>query len=318
MRGAQPLRGLELEFAERVSAQPGEVLVAAVSGGPDSAALAALLAGCAAGSGARAVLAHVNHGIRESAWQDEAVALAIAAALDLRAVVRAAQVHAGSERALREARYAALAEIARETGAARVFAAHHAGDQTESVLLALFRGTGLAGAAGMPEHRALAEGLELHRPLLRRSRQELIAYAASRRLPYALDPTNADTYYRRNAVRAALVPLREAFPGLDEAVARFAEIAAGEGGQRGRRARLRALLRERIDGMADTENMSFERLDAAARAVELGHQGRIHLAPGVEIRLRGGQIPAWEASKEESPHLAGGSACHSDATFGRK
>lgn len=289
MRRARPERALETSFAEWVAARPGEVLVAAVSGGPDSVALAALLARRAEECDARLVLAHVNHGVRPSAGRDEGVVLALGTALRARVVTRALQAGPASEARLRSGRYTSLAAIAREAGAARIFTAHHAGDQTETVLLALFRGTGPAGLAGIPSARPLNGGLTLERPLLKVPKEELIVYAAARRLPYASDPTNADLGYRRNAVREALAGLRAQFPQLDAAVARCASLVAAEKDETAR-ALLRRRLREEVAvATGDLRDVSFERIEAVARAVERGRPGRHHLRAGLEVTVRKSQ-----------------------------
>ncbi len=267
MRGAKPERSLETRFAEVAGLEAGEVAVAATSGGSDSGALAALLTRAAAGVGARVVLAHVNHALRTSAWQDEAVVLALGAALQTRAMSVSLAVGSPAEARLRDERYAALAQIARQVGARRIFTAHHARDQTESVLLALFRGAGPRGLGGMPRERELAPGVALVRPLLGIEPAELRAYLVRRRLPFALDPQNSDLAYRRNAVRAALAELRRAFPHLDAAVARCATIAREE-----REALPRALVREglrrELSAAGRARDLTFERLDAVARALE--------------------------------------------------
>jgi tRNA(Ile)-lysidine synthase len=313
VRGSEPLRELESAVRERAALRRGETVLAAISGGPDSVALAALLARCADEEGATIVLGHVNHGVRDRAGQDEAVVLALGAALGLRVLVRALAPGPADEQRLREERYRHLAGLAAGIGAGRVFTAHHAGDQTESVLLALFRGSGPDGVAGMPERRELAPGVSLERPLLRRSRDELVRYAQLRRFAYAHDASNDEPERARNAIRAALAGLRDAFPRLDEAVARYAEIA----GARSERAALRALLRDEIVRGGGGRDLTFERLEAAARAVEAGNEGRIFLAPGVEIHLKFSRVSSGGASNTENSHLAGPATGQSDATSGR-
>ena len=166
VRGAKPLAAFEARIARAVAARDGEVLLAAVSGGPDSAALAALLARICEGARCTLVLGHVNHGFR-----------------------------------LRRERYAVLLGMAAKSGATRIFTAHHAADQTETVLLALFRGAGPAGLCGMPAVRELEPGVELVRPLLQVEPEALRTYCAALHLPFALDPTNEELEYRRNAPR---------------------------------------------------------------------------------------------------------------------
>jgi tRNA(Ile)-lysidine synthase len=240
-------------------------MLVACSGGPDSVALAALLDRLARRAGVELMLAHVNHGLRPSAGQDECVVLSVAARLGR--PVRVARPSPGrdDEASLREARYAALTELASELGAVAVATAHTAEDQTETVLLALFRGAGPDGLAGMPVRRPLGPGIELVRPLLRVTHAELATELRRSGLPYALDPSNAQTRYRRNALRVSLEALRAEFPGLDRAVARCAEIVrddlAGTARARGRRA-----LRARLRANGALRDVSFARLEAALDA----------------------------------------------------
>ncbi len=228
MRGARPERSLDAAVRRALRAGRGVRVLVACSGGPDSVALASVVARVAAGGRCEAVLAHVNHGRRRSAGQDECVVLSVGERLGCRVLVARPPVARDDEAALREARYAALARLAADIGAPAVLTAHTAEDQTETVLLALFRGTGLAGLAGMPARRPLAESVELVRPLLRIARAELATELRNGGLPYALDPTNAELRYRRNALRRRLDGLREDFPHLDRAVARCAAIVAAE------------------------------------------------------------------------------------------
>ncbi len=288
MRGAHRERSFEQSVAAFVDAQPGEVLLAAASGGPDSTALAALLERAAQKRGARLVLGHVNHGLRASAWQDEAVVLALGGALGARVLCAGLEPGSAAEARLRAGRYAELARLARLCGARRIFTAHHAEDQTETVLLSLFRGTGPAGLSGMPPARPLEGGLELVRPLLGIERAALLAYCAQRHLPYALDPSNADASYRRNALRRALAQLRPSFPGLDAAVARCAVILRDEAEDTAR-GRIRRRLRAEVAAAAGhARDLTYERLEAAARAVEAGRPGRHFQRDGVEIVVTGG------------------------------
>ncbi|HTV72211.1 MAG TPA: tRNA lysidine(34) synthetase TilS [Candidatus Acidoferrales bacterium] len=286
MRGARPHGGLEQYVAQRLALQAGEVVLAAVSGGADSVALAALLQRCAAEAQATLVLGHVNHRVRPSSWQDEAVVLSVGAALGVRVLTRSLGEGSAAEARLRAERYVALADMAREVGAVRVATAHHAQDQTETVLLALFRGTGPGGLRGMPARRPLAEGIRLERPLLRTRPHDLVAYCLARGLPCAVDASNADVHYGRNAVRAALVGLRERFPHLDEAVARCAEIAAEDAAQ-SERAHMRRRLRDELGHAGELTDVTFERLDAAVQGLQSGRHGRHFIKRGIHFEVRG-------------------------------
>lgn len=264
MRGARPERALALLARRALGSRSGATLVAGVSGGPDSVGLALILDGLARSDGWDLVIGHVDHAVRASSRADVAVVLSVAARLGRRAVVRRLDVARDDEATLREARYAALASIAGACGASAVATAHGAEDQTETVLLALFRGAGLDGIAGMPVSRPLDDGVELVRPLLRATHADLAATVRAAGFPYALDPANAALRYRRVAVRDALGPLRLSFPGLDRAVARCAEIARAEIAREPRADARRAVRRAlRALGAAD---LPFARIEAALDA----------------------------------------------------
>ncbi len=272
-----------------MSFEHGERVAIACSGGADSVALTAALAAVRVPMELDLVLVHVNHATRASAWQDECVVLRIGAAFGLRVRIAALDAGPRDEATLRDARYAALAAIAREEGCSVVATAHHREDQTETVLLALFRGAGPGGLAGMRARRALEPGIDLARPLLRFGHAELRSACHAHALPYAVDPTNASGELRRNAVREALDALRPLFPGLDAAVARTADVLAEEtaGTQR---ADLRRHVRETLRAQDGLRDVDFEHVEAAVRAIERGRSGRFHMKTGVELQIDRGVI----------------------------
>lgn len=295
MRGAKSERAIEIAVERDGTLLRGERCVIACSGGPDSVALAALLAAAAPTLDLHLTIAHVNHGLRASAWQDEAVVLRVAAALGVPARIAALAGDRKDEAALRDARYAALLQIAVDTGASAIATGHAAQDQTETVMLALFRGSGPDGLRGMPPRRTLGSGVDLCRPLLRYDRSALAAYCQSRALPYALDPTNTDLAYRRNAVREALAALRPAFPGLDEAVSRMAGLL-GDERSRADRAGLRRRVREALRENDALRDVDFAHVEAAVRTLESGGSGRFFMNATVEMTVEKGRLAVVKRS----------------------
>ena len=159
--------------------------------------------------------------------------LCIGATFGVPVRVRGARGAGRDEASLREARYAALGgHRARDGRRRRSRPPIMREDQSETVLLALFRGAGPEGSPACARRRPLADGLELVRPLLRTKVRELRYYCHVHALPYAVDPTNAD---RRTCgampCAQALDALRPLFPGLDAAVARAALRSLGEPGR---------------------------------------------------------------------------------------
>lgn len=289
MRGTRPERAIEQAVEQGGVIRKGDAVLIACSGGSDSVGVAAILASIAKPMQLRLTIAHVNHGVRKSAWQDEAVVLRASAALGIPAKTIALRPQREDEATLREARYHALAASARELGANVVATGHNAEDQTETVLLALFRGTGPQGLAGMPARRELAEGIDLARPLLRHTRAGIREYVQFCGLPYSVDPSNADLAYRRNAVREALAGLRPLFPGLDAAVARSAHVVSDElleTQQAALRRQVRASLREH----QALRGVDFEHVEAAVRALERGGSGSFTMASGVVVTIENGEL----------------------------
>jgi tRNA(Ile)-lysidine synthase len=289
MRGAKPEASIEQAIERDGVIRRGERVAIACSGGADSVALAYALSAVANPMGLELTLAHVNHGTRESAWQDECVVLRVAAALGLPVRIAALGGEARDESSLRKARYDALANIAREVNAAVVATAHHREDQSETVLLALFRGAGPDGLAGMRARRPLAPGIDLARPLLRVGADELRAAVHAHALPYAVDPTNADRGLRRNALRSALEALRPLFPGLDAAVSRAADVLAEEfaGSER---ADVRRDVRAALAAQEALHDVDFTHVEAVVRAIERGGSGRFHMKKGIELLVERGTV----------------------------
>lgn len=205
-------------------------IAVALSGGADSAMLAVHAAALVRELGMELMLFHVHHGLQDAAdaWTQHVRALADLLALPLSvARVEVAQAAGkGIEAAARDARYAALAQLAREQGVTHILLAHHRNDQAETVLLRLLRGTGLAGMAAMaPVSRR--DGLLYLRPWLEVDRDAILhaadAVAAATGWRPVQDPTNADPHYTRAALRELLAPVLDArWPGWRGIVARHA------------------------------------------------------------------------------------------------
>jgi tRNA(Ile)-lysidine synthase len=289
VRGTQPHRAIERAVEQGGIIRKRDHILIACSGGSDSVGLSAILNAVAKPMQLRLSLAHINHGVRDSAWQDEAVVLRVSAAFHLPVRIVQLAPQKRDENSLRDARYDALITLASEEGCNVVATGHNAEDQTETVLLALFRGTGAAGIAGMPGRRPLADGVELARPLLRLERTAIRNYAEHAGLPYAVDPTNADLMLRRNAVREALAALRPLFPGLDGAVARTAEVVGAELTQT-RQSSLRREIRERLGEEQALLGVDFGHVEAAVRALEKGGSGRFSMGGDVELRIERGRL----------------------------
>lgn len=128
------------------------------------------------------------------------------------------------EEAARNARYNVFENLLSENNVLLI--AQHREDQLETVLLQLFRGSGLKGLAGMPEKMRLGKG-KLLRPLLDISKNEIAAYALENQLHWIEDPSNQSIIYDRNFLRQKIIPqLKHRWQSLDKTVARTANHCA--------------------------------------------------------------------------------------------
>jgi tRNA(Ile)-lysidine synthase len=225
-----------LETAKAEGWEPGPVVVAAVSGGPDSMALLHLLLQWAKRRPLRVVAAHVNHRFRgaEADAEAELVRQAArkwgagfeAASIDVPSYIEETGLNA--QIAAREKRYEFLKRTAEAHGAGQIVLGHHADDQAETVLMRILRGTGVGGLSGIP-YRRKEGNLELIRPLLRITKPELLSYCERNGVPYAVDSSNLARDYFRNAVRLDAIPMLERYnPRLKESLVRLADTAAAD------------------------------------------------------------------------------------------
>ena len=203
-------------------------MLVALSGGPDSLALAAATAFEAPRASLRAGAVIVDHALQAGSAEVAAAAAAQARELGLDPViVRAVAVgtDGGPEAAARSVRYAALEAAAVETGASLVLLGHTLDDQAETVLLGLARGSGANSLHGMAESTAASAGVAYARPLLGIRRATTLQFCADSGITPWTDPQNADPAFARVRVRTTVLPMleRELGPGIAEALARTAD-----------------------------------------------------------------------------------------------
>ena len=205
-----------------------------VSGGRDSMCLLHALRHLGF---AHLVVCHLDHGLRGRASRADRNAVAKftktlgLAFEEARENVRerARRDSQSLELAARESRREFFARCAKKHRCPRLFLAHHADDQVETVLFNFLRGTGLAGLAGMkPLSR---QGiLEIHRPLLEVSRAAIDEFARTHAVPFRDDASNLDPQHTRNRLRHEVLPLLRDVMGhpIAPALLRAAAIAREE------------------------------------------------------------------------------------------
>jgi tRNA(Ile)-lysidine synthase len=288
---------------------PRDVVLAAVSAGPDSTALVGALAALRdAGEVAGVATLHVDHGLRPGGAEDAACAAAACARLGVPFETVAVEVARGNVQAeARRARYAALRAAAARAGASRIATGHTRTDQAETVLLRLLRGAGARGLSGIPPRRGA-----FVRPLIDRSRAEGIAFCGRAGLAWREDPTNATPRFARNRLRLAAWPALGALePAAERALARAADLARADERALGARARAvvgggtgvelallaaeplavrRRIVRRLWKDAGGRPGLEAKHVEAALSLARRGRPGRVALPGSLEARCRYGRL----------------------------
>jgi tRNA(Ile)-lysidine synthase len=186
--------------------EPGDRLLVAVSGGPDSVCLLHALGMLRRLFKLHLEVFHFDHRLRPDSAKDAAYVERLASKLKLPFHLRAAEGRPrrgeSVEAWARDARWNAANEIRREQDFASVALGHTLDDQAETLLIALLRGGGLHFVAGMPAK----DGHFRVRPLLDVRRAEVLAFDRALHLRPRRDPSNEDRKLLRNAIRLDVLP----------------------------------------------------------------------------------------------------------------
>lgn len=204
----------------------------ACSGGADSSSLALALTAAVSDPAGMFVVAHIVHDMRsrEESLADRDAAKALADRLGLRFVeaeVKCRAVKGNAEAAARKLRYQALEQLAVQEKCPYVAVAHHADDQLETMLMALVRGAGPRGLAGVPKARNSGP-VKLIRPALGVTREAMRDLCRAADWPWREDATNLDQSKLRAAIRHRIVPeLERLRPGVALRASRSAAHVKG-------------------------------------------------------------------------------------------
>lgn len=186
---------------------PDDRLVVAVSGGIDSMVLLHQLVQLQSRLRLTLIVAHMHHHKRSTADMEAEFVKKTAEKYQL-TYERGDYVDTGSgnfHQDARDKRYLFFIDIARKHQTGKIVLAHHQDDQVETILMRLVRGSSFLGYAGIPES-AQKRGIQVVRPLLGATREDIETYAITYCIPYLEDESNAEDDYTRNRYRHHLIP----------------------------------------------------------------------------------------------------------------
>ena len=212
--------------------QSNDKLVLGVSGGPDSMCMLDTLLKIKKDESNplnfEIIVAHVNHMIRQEAKDDERYVEEYCKKNDIEFYKKSIDVKEmannkkiGLEEAGREARYTFFDEVLKKVGANKIAIAHNKNDNAETVLMNLFRGTGVSGLKGILP----CNGIYI-RPIIECERKDIEEYCEKNNLNPRIDKTNFDTLYTRNKIRNVVIPylIKEVNPNIVEGINRLSEL----------------------------------------------------------------------------------------------
>ncbi len=289
--------------------EPGERVIVAVSGGPDSVSLLSVLHSLSEEMNIALHIAHLDHMFRgrESAEEARFVGnlardMGIASTLehiDVPAFCRERGL--SSQAGAREIRYAFLQKVARAEGAARIATGHTATDQAETFLLRLIRGAGASGLSAIPPVRD-----NIIRPLIDVTRDEVLEYIRTAGLSFVTDPSNVKPLYRRNRIRLEIMPVLKQFnPRIEETLASEAGLFRDE--NEAVEAHIESLLQDVLVPEADGSALKRDEFNALPlafrRRILRAAIGRVGLQPTGMSRVRIDEALAFMAASQTGRSL---------------
>jgi len=186
----------------------GDKIGVGTSGGADSMALLHFLHSISQEAGFSIVAVHVNHNLRPTAKKDAAFVSKFCKQNEIQYVginvdvpTYAKQKKLSVEQAARILRYEAFETAIKKAKLTKFATGHHQSDQAETILLHIFRGSGIAGARGMDVKRGI-----FIRPFLGTKKSDIIAYNYRNQVPNIEDETNNDNTFARNFIRNQIIP----------------------------------------------------------------------------------------------------------------
>ncbi len=190
-------------------------IVIATSGGPDSMVLLNLLSTIKKEKNLKLICAHVNHKLRnESAKEAKMVKQYCQKNNIIFEYMTIDKYEGNTENYAREKRYEFFETLIRKYSSSYLLTAHHGDDLTETIIMRIIRGSSLKGYAAFSEITEKKD-YKIYRPLITKTKKQLLMYAKTHHIPFALDKTNDSDKYTRNRIRKYILPkLKEENPNV--------------------------------------------------------------------------------------------------------
>ena len=181
-------------------------IVIATSGGPDSMVLLSLLYKIKKEKNLKLICAHVNHKLRKESQEEAEMVKTYCKKNPIIFEYMTIDEYKGNkENYAREKRYEFFEQLVKKYNATYLLTAHHGDDLTETIMMRLIRGSSLKGYAGFTEITE-KKGYKIYRPLITKTKEEILNYCLYNNIPYAIDKTNNSDVFTRNRIRKYILP----------------------------------------------------------------------------------------------------------------
>ena len=181
-------------------------VIIALSGGPDSMVLLNLLLKVKKEKNLKLVCAHVNHKLRKESDDEAKMVKKYCEKENIIFEYMTINDYQGNtENYARKKRYEFFDKLIKKYSSSYLLTAHHGDDLTETIMMRLIRGSSLKGYAGFSEVTE-KKSYKIYRPLITKTKAELLNYAKENNIPYAVDQTNESDDYTRNRIRKYILP----------------------------------------------------------------------------------------------------------------
>lgn len=169
---------------------------------------------------------HINHHLRDSESDADSLFVKnfceknnidyVIKDVDVKAIKLAEK--RGEEESARIARFEAIFDEMKKEKLNKLFLAHHANDQAETILMHIFRGSGILGASGIRSSATVI------RPFINLKKSAILNYCKSNNIDFVIDSSNFNNSYTRNYMRNIVLPeIEKVYPNAVDMICSFGE-----------------------------------------------------------------------------------------------
>ena len=226
----QDLSEVYVNFTKKLQKLKNKFFLVAISGGPDSLALAALCKAYSYKKRTKFDYVLVNHNIRKNSLHEanQVKKLLQKNKIQLKILNNKIKFHKNIQSNARSIRYSLLQNYCKKKGISIILTAHNLEDQVETFFIRLSRGSGLTGLSAMSPLSKLNGDVNLLRPLLDIKKKILVRLSKNIFGKYFKDPSNKNQKFLRTKIRSLKKPLMKSGINYDQIIKSIKNLASSK------------------------------------------------------------------------------------------